>query len=244
MNWTLNRSKRQLPAPRDARPTATLGAMAVVGGIVGVSILGGGESWGQAETTLTGGFASAVQTAAAPGAALRFAPTPPPPLPRTLPQGVLQYEPLIMEAAASVGLDPLALAALVSVECPSGNAGCTSPGIGAMGLTQFMPGTAAAVAQRSGLPCLAQAYDPETSLRCGAFHFVELLRQCADLWAPGLEGPALACAGSGYNAGPGTIGAFKAAIRSGVPVREAARYSETQRWVTLFLDVWEGAGRH
>ena len=74
------------------------------------------------------------------------------PLPTWLPAGVLSWEAEIHEASERAGLDPLMLAILVSIECPSGNPECGSY-MGAHGLAQFMPGTAAAVEARSGLPC-------------------------------------------------------------------------------------------
>lgn len=165
------------------------------------------------------------------------------PLPTWLPSGVLGWEAEIHEAAGRVGLDPLALAILVSIECPSGNPLCSSHIVPpAVGLTQFMPGTAAAVAQRSGLPCEDRT-DPVTSLRCGAYHLVELMSMCSALWADGREANALACAGTGYSAGPGYIPAIRAHVQAGGDPRTAPIPAETRRWVTSALDMWRKAGR-
>lgn len=165
------------------------------------------------------------------------------PLPTWLPAGVLMWEDEIREASARVQLDPLALAILVAIECPSGNAGCRShidpP---AVGLTQFMPGTADAVELRSGLPC-SDRTDGPTSLRCGAYHLVELLSMCGALWRQDAEGDALACAGTGYSAGPGYIPAMKAHIRAGGDPRTAPIPAETRLWVSKALDMWTRAGR-
>lgn len=163
------------------------------------------------------------------------------PLPTWLPAGVLSWEPEIRAAAGRVGLDPLVLAIIVSIECPSGNAACGSY-MGARGLTQFMPGTADAVAIRSGLPC-AERTDGQTSLNCGAYHFVELLSMCGSLWTDGREANAIACAGAGYSAGPGYIPVMKSHVGAGGDPRTAAIPEETRRWVTLALDMWRRAGR-
>lgn len=164
------------------------------------------------------------------------------PLPSWLPAGVLSWEAEIRTASSEAGLDPLALAILMSIECPSGNANCGSFA-GAVGLTQFMPATADAVESRSGIPC-SDRTDGETSLRCGAYHFVELLQSCSELWYHGREGNALACAGTGYSAGAGYIPAFKAHVQAGGDPRTAPIPSETRLWVSKALDMWTRAGRN
>ena len=163
------------------------------------------------------------------------------PLPSWLPAGVLSWEAEIRTASSEAGLDPLALAILMSIECPSGNANCGS-WAGAVGLAQFMPATADAVESRSGIPC-SDRTDGETSLRCGAYHFVELLQSCSELWYHGREGDALACAGTGYSAGAGYIPAFKAHVLAGGDPRTAPIPSETRLWVSKALDMWTRAGR-
>lgn len=163
------------------------------------------------------------------------------PLPSWLPAGVLSWEAEIRTASREAGLDPLALAILMSIECPSGNANCGS-WAGAVGLTQFMPATADAVESRSGIPC-SDRTDGPTSLRCGAYHFVELLQSCGSLWYHGREANALACAGTGYSAGAGYIPAFKAHVLAGGDPRTAPIPSETRLWVSKALDMWTRAGR-
>lgn len=194
---------------------------------------------GQAAGELTDAFRKAVTGAAAP----RPTANPQEPLPTWLPVGVLAWEDEIREASARVQLDPLALAILVAIECQSGNPGCRShidpP---AVGLAQFMSGTAAAVEQRSGLPC-SDRTDGPTSLRCGAYHLVELLSMCGALWRQDAEGDALACAGTGYSAGAGYIPAMKAHVRAGGDPRTAPIPAETRLWVSKALDMWRRAGR-
>jgi soluble lytic murein transglycosylase-like protein len=110
-------------------------------------------------------------------------------------------------AAASNGIDPALLKALVSQE--SGFDPNARSGAGAVGLTQLMPGTAAALGVTDPL-------DPAQSLQGGA----KYLRQQLDRFG-GDEKLALAA----YNAGPGAVARF-----GGVPP-----YSETQHYVTNVL---------
>jgi soluble lytic murein transglycosylase-like protein len=110
-------------------------------------------------------------------------------------------------AAASNGIDPALLKALVSQE--SGFDPNARSGAGALGLTQLMPGTAAGLGVTNPL-------DPAQSLQGGA----KYLRQQLDRFG-GDEKLALAA----YNAGPGAVARF-----GGVPP-----YSETQHYVTNVL---------
>jgi soluble lytic murein transglycosylase-like protein len=110
-------------------------------------------------------------------------------------------------AAASNGIDPALLKGLVSQE--SGFDPNARSGAGAVGLTQLMPGTAAALGVTNPL-------DPAQSLQGGA----KYLRQQLDRFG-GDEKLALAA----YNAGPGAVAKY-----GGVPP-----YSETQNYVNSVL---------
>ena len=110
-------------------------------------------------------------------------------------------------AAASNGIDPALLKGLVSQE--SGFDPNARSGAGAVGLTQLMPGTAAALGVTNPL-------DPAQSLQGGA----KYLRQQLDRFG-GDEKLALAA----YNAGPGAVAKF-----GGVPP-----YAETQNYVNSVL---------
>jgi soluble lytic murein transglycosylase-like protein len=110
-------------------------------------------------------------------------------------------------AAASNGIDPALLKALVSQE--SGFDPNARSGAGALGLTQLMPGTAAGLGVTNPL-------DPAQSLQGGA----KYLRQQLDRFG-GDEKLALAA----YNAGPGAVQKY-----GGVPP-----YTETQNYVTSVL---------
>jgi soluble lytic murein transglycosylase-like protein len=110
-------------------------------------------------------------------------------------------------AAASNGIDPALLKGLVSQE--SGFDPNARSGAGAVGLTQLMPGTAAALGVTNPL-------DPAQSLQGGA----KYLRQQLDRFG-GDEKLALAA----YNAGPGAVAKF-----GGVPP-----YAETKNYVNSVL---------
>lgn len=181
--------------------------------------------------------------------ALAPAPTPPPtadhslPLPAWMPAGVLTHEATIHQVAAETGLDPLALAILVAIECPSGNTGCQSYA-GARGLAQIMPGTASTLQAQTGHPCLVSPFDPATSLRCGAAYYIQGLRAAAAIWHPTREQDAIGAAGIGYNGGNGLIPRVVAHVQAGGYVCEApAAAAESRRWCEMALGMWKDAGR-
>jgi len=165
------------------------------------------------------------------------------PLPASLPDGVLIHEADIREAAADVGLDPRALALLVSIECPSGDVGCTSYA-GALGIAQIMPTTAQQIEAETGIGCTSSPYDPLTSLRCGGWYFVQQLRAFSDVWTADNEGPALGVAGVAYNSGAGSAStaAAYAAARAGLDPCEAPGVLEQPaRWCRQFTEAWRAA---
>jgi len=116
------------------------------------------------------------------------------------------YDGLIDSSAARHGLDPALLKALIQAE--SGfNANAVS-GAGARGLTQLMPGTAAALG-------VGDPFDPEQSIDAGARY----LRQQIDRF--GDESLALAA----YNAGPAAVARY-----GGIPP-----FTQTQNYVNRVL---------
>jgi len=118
-----------------------------------------------------------------------------------------QYDALIQSAAQRNGVDPALLKALIRAESNfDPNAG--SPA-GAQGLTQLMPGTAAALG-------VTDVHDPAQAIEGGA----KYLRQQLDAFG-GDETKALAA----YNAGPGAVSRY-----GGVPP-----YAETQQYVQRVL---------
>lgn len=117
------------------------------------------------------------------------------------------YEQLIDSAAQKYGIDPAILKGLIKQE--SGfNPDAGSPA-GAQGLTQLMPGTAAALG-------VTDVHDPAQSIDGGARY----LRQQLDRFG-GDYSKALAA----YNAGPGAVQRY-----GGIPP-----YAETQNYVKSIL---------
>lgn len=164
------------------------------------------------------------------------------PLPEWLPSGVLRHEAVIREAAAAVGLDPLALAILTSIECPVGDPACRS-WVGATGLTQIMPGTAAYIQGATGYPCITQATDPLTSLKCGSWYFLECLRTVGALWQEDSESAALGAAGVAYNWGPGNVGPVVRYAQQGGYVCDGPMPAESKSWCMQMVTAWDRAGR-
>jgi soluble lytic murein transglycosylase-like protein len=121
--------------------------------------------------------------------------------------GNTDFEAEINAAATSNGIDPALLKGLVAQE--SGFDPNARSGAGAVGLTQLMPGTAAALG-------VTDPTDPAQSLQGGARY----LRQQLDRFG---GDPAKALAA--YNAGPGAVARY-----GGVPP-----YAETQNYVRNIL---------
>jgi soluble lytic murein transglycosylase-like protein len=125
----------------------------------------------------------------------------------TTARGTTDFEAEINAAATSNGIDPALLKGLVQQE--SGFDPDARSGAGAVGLTQLMPGTAAALG-------VTDPTDPAQSLQGGARY----LREQLDRFG-GDERLALAA----YNAGPGAVSKY-----GGVPP-----YAETQGYVNKVL---------
>jgi soluble lytic murein transglycosylase-like protein len=139
--------------------------------------------------------------------ALAAAQTSPTAAPAAGAAGSTAFEAEINTAAQSNGIAPALLKGLVSQE--SGFNPSARSGAGAVGLTQLMPGTAAALGVTNPL-------DPVQSLQGGA----KYLRQQLDRFG-GDEKLALAA----YNAGPGAVQKY-----GGVPP-----YRETQNYVNSVM---------
>lgn len=121
--------------------------------------------------------------------------------------GSVPYEQLIDAAAQKYGIDPAVLKGLVKQE--SGfNPGAGSPA-GAQGLTQLMPGTAAALG-------VTDVHDPAQSLDGGARYLKQQLDRFGGDYSMAL---------AAYNAGPGAVQRY-----AGIPP-----YAETQNYVKSIL---------
>jgi soluble lytic murein transglycosylase-like protein len=119
-----------------------------------------------------------------------------------------QYDDLIQAAAQRNGIDPALLKGLIKQE--SGFDPSAGSPAGAQGLTQLMPGTAAALGVGNPL-------DPAQSIEGGAKYLAEQLQRFNN-------DPSLALAA--YNAGPGAVQRY-----GGVPP-----YTETQNYVRNVLN--------
>lgn len=159
--------------------------------------------------------------------------------PTWLPDGLAPWWLDIVAAAHENGLDSHAWGAIVAIECPWGDPQCGSQA-GAKGLAQIIDGTAATIQAQSGIPCQAQAFDGPTSLRCGAFHFAELLRQNADIWRADDQLPALLAAAVSYNAGAAAPPrrAVRDAAKSGGDLCAGIPYAETASYCRRYRDSW------
>lgn len=86
---------------------------------------------------------------------------------------VLEWMPLMQVAAVEAGIDPFLLAGLVYAES-RGDAEAVSS-VGALGLCQLMPATAAELAGQMGIE--GPPYAPEDNLRMGATYLAKMMRR-------------------------------------------------------------------
>jgi soluble lytic murein transglycosylase-like protein len=160
-----------------------------------------------AQMTTPAGAPAATTPSSSFAGALAAAQTAPSAAPVSGTGGSSAFDSEINAAASANGIDPALLKGLVSQE--SGFNPNARSGAGAVGLTQLMPGTAAALGVTNPL-------DPAQSLQGGA----KYLREQLDRFG-GDEKLALAA----YNAGPGAVQKY-----GGVPP-----YAETQNYVTSVM---------
>lgn len=145
---------------------------------------------------------------------------------RWLPASVAAHRAVIANAAAEQSVDPELVALMVLVES-GGDATVVSP-MGARGLMQLMPSTAAVVARAAGVTLReSDLDDPRVNLRLGTRLLFDLLAEHEAEPDP-LRRIELALAG--YNAG-------RAAVRAHLDTG-AALPDETQRYTRLLLDLY------
>lgn len=136
----------------------------------------------------------------------------------------LQYEAIIDAHAENYGLEPSLLAAVVYSESKFDPTAKSAAG--AIGLMQLLPETAQGIADHTGgggyTP--ADLYDPEISVRYGAWYLARLRDKYAD------HPQALDLALAAYNAGQGNVDRWVAAAPAGgvvrIPFRETRDYLE------------------
>lgn len=139
----------------------------------------------------------------------------------------------LLRAAEAEGLDPLLVASVVHVE--SGFRHDAVSRVGARGLMQVMPATAAEVAAALGSGALgadtftaAALDDPATNLRIGARYLRLLVDEFGDV--------RLALAA--YNGGPGAVRAWRA--EGGRRIEDFPK-AETRRYVAAVVRTWHVA---
>ncbi len=133
----------------------------------------------------------------------------------------LAYEDIIIKEARDHDLDPFLVAAVIYAESHY-NPQATSP-VGARGLMQLMPLTAAGIARRIGDTgfTIDRLYDPALNIKYGTYHLQGLMGRYAGDVAPAIVA---------YNGGGGAGDRYQAGNRSAVP-------TESLRYVTRVLDV-------
>jgi hypothetical protein len=141
-----------------------------------------------------------------------------------LPPTVQRWEPAIVAAAASHGVDPDLVAIITLVES-GGNPAARSPS-GARGLMQVMPATGADIARQRGMAGYDPSWldDPETNIDFGVWYITRMLELFGTANDPDwLQSVSLAAAA--YNGGPGSVQQYQ---RGGALPAESARYRD---WV-------------
>lgn len=108
----------------------------------------------------------------------------------------LYYADWIVKYSKENGVDPSLVAAVIMQESRFNPKAVSHAG--AQGLMQFMPGTSGMVARQLGVSSYSM-FDPETSIRFGAFHLKDLL----DRYNGDIDRTL-----AGYNAGPGTVNSW------------------------------------
>jgi peptidoglycan lytic transglycosylase len=136
----------------------------------------------------------------------------------------VDYQPLILREAERHQVSPHLIAAVIFAE--SRFRSTSQSDVGAMGLMQLMPETAAEMAEKEGLRELAQTrfLEPEVNIRLGSRYLSELLQRFPT------EREALAA----YNAGPTLVASWRREGR-GIAFPETQAYVDNvQRYkVTL-----------
>ncbi len=154
--------------------------------------------------------------------------------PAWLPDGLAAWWPDIAAAAHEHGLDSHAFGAIIAQECPTGDASCTSY-VGASGLAQLMPATAADIEAATGL----DTSTPTGNLRGGAWYFAARVRDNGDLWTEGNDEPALLAGAAAYNGGDAPRQDVRRAAQSGADdLCAGVRYAETRTYCYAFRDRW------
>lgn len=140
----------------------------------------------------------------------------------------LEYFPLVQEDAAANGISPLLLLALVRQESLYDPGAASSAN--ALGLTQVVPSTAQGIAEELGITGFKDddLLRADTSLQFGAHYLGSVVAGFGGQLPPAV---------AGYNAGPGTSGAWwDAAGQDPDLFLESIPYVETRTFVEVVLE--------
>jgi beta-lactamase regulating signal transducer with metallopeptidase domain len=210
------------PASSQAEPRVLLTASCVLAGALGLTLAGiwacssPGESSGAPPETV-----ELAAEAAAPGIAVPW-----------LPESLAPYRAALVEAAQRHDVDP-ALVAIVTLAESMGDPRAVSS-MGARGLMQLMPDTAAKIAaeRQLGGHSVERLFEPEYNLDLGAWF---LSRQLAAFGGGASEERAVELAATAYNCGPH----LARQILDG----SAALPAETAKYRALVVGMWKERGQ-
>jgi soluble lytic murein transglycosylase len=136
----------------------------------------------------------------------------------------IHHEATIREVAAANDLDPLMVAALIRVESKFQAENVSH--VGAVGLMQLMPETAAWIAKQSGIHYVSESdlADPETNIRLGAWYLAYLSKQFKGNWVAAV---------AAYNGGPGRVKGWMSSGRwdGQIDTSESIPVGETRHYV-------------
>lgn len=146
-----------------------------------------------------------------------------------LPEEVGQWSPYFIEASEKHGVDPEMLAIMTLVES-GGNPEALSA-MGARGLMQIMPGTAASIAAERGLSDYdpARLADPSYNIDMGAWYLARQMEEFEG--AAGDPEQMVGLAAAAYNGGPKQLHAH---LQGGRTLSE-----ETARYQALVVSLWK-----
>lgn len=149
-----------------------------------------------------------------------------------LPERVVDFEPEIVAAAQRHGVDPNLVAIFVLAES-GGDPQARSP-MGARGLMQVMPTTAARIADQRGLPDHTEDKldDPAYNLDLGTWF---LARQLEEFGTDQPDDEAIALAAAAYNAGPDRL---RQSLQGTAELSD-----ETQRYRSIVATLWSERSR-
>ncbi len=144
----------------------------------------------------------------------------------------VSYRQLIQEQAKENQLDPLLVAALIFAESRYQSEAISK--VGAMGLMQLMPRTAAEMALKKGWTTLTEKdfFDKEVNIKLGTFYLAGLFKRFekAPIWLP------LAS----YNAGERKVRKWQKEAKLESSRDEIIQFPETKRYVKQILWVYQG----